>query len=133
MTFCTFTLGDGVYVCTTCGRRVRSKSRRIVAACRASGEYHLTNGRLAKAQAGRGPGAELKRLLARWLGVKDSQGCRCDARAHKMNLWGCDGCEQRLDTIVGWLRDEAGRRGLPFFKPAASALVRAAIRAARKP
>jgi hypothetical protein len=49
-----------------------------------------------------------------------------------MNLWGCDGCEQRLDTIVGWLHQESGRRGLPFFSPAAVALVRVAIRKARK-
>lgn len=133
MTLCIFTRRDGVHVCTTCGRRVRAKTSRVIAACRASGGYHETNFRLARAQAGEGPGTELKRLLAAWFGITSSKGCRCEARAHRMNLWGCEGCEQRLDTIVGWLKEEAGRRGLPFVRPAAVALVRAAIRSARKP
>jgi predicted Fe-S protein YdhL (DUF1289 family) len=48
-----------------------------------------------------------------------------------MNHWGCDECERRLDEIVGWLREEAQNRGLPFIEAGARMAVRLAIRKAR--
>jgi hypothetical protein len=33
----------------------------------------------------------------------------------QMNEVGCDGCEENIDTIVGWLAEEAANRGLPFL------------------
>lgn len=49
-----------------------------------------------------------------------------------MDAWGCDECEQRIDEIVGWLREEAGKRGLPFLDIAGRMLVKRAIRNARR-
>jgi hypothetical protein len=40
-------------------------------------------------------------------------------------------CEDNLDTIVGWLREQAHSRGLPFVDMAGRMLVRRAIRNAR--
>lgn len=81
-----------------------------------------------------GPGTELKKLLAK-IGISESPTCSCNARAAEMNLreqetpgW----CEANLDKIVGWLREQAEARGLPFLDLAGRLLVRRAIQNARK-
>lgn len=77
-------------------------------------------------------GQHLKKLLA-ILGIYVvPQQCACNQRAAIMDAWGCDECERRIDEIVGWLREEAGKRGLPFLDVAGRMLVRRAIRNARK-
>lgn len=78
-----------------------------------------------------GPGRALTEALAR-LGISYTPGCSCADRAKTMDSWGPDVCEQRLDEIVGWLREEAEKRGLPFFAPVARLLVKRAIAKARK-
>jgi hypothetical protein len=78
-----------------------------------------------------GPGTELKGMLRRWLGIQATPTCPCNAHAVQMDLWGPDECERRLDEIVGWLEEEAKRRGLPFVRAAARQMVLAAVRRAR--
>jgi hypothetical protein len=78
-----------------------------------------------------GPGAELKKLLL-LAGIKATEGCKCNKRANIMNERGCDWCEENIETIVGWLREEAESRKLPFVNAAARLVVRRAIRNARK-
>lgn len=78
-----------------------------------------------------GPGTELKALL-KIVGIEASPGCSCNARANFMNLQGCDWCEQNIDEITTWLREEANSRGLPFFQYGASLIVKRAIKLARK-
>jgi hypothetical protein len=78
-----------------------------------------------------GPGTELKRLLAK-VGIKATENCPCNSRAAIMDAEGCDWCEANIDTIVGWLRQEASNRGLPFLDAAGRLLVKRAIRNARK-
>jgi hypothetical protein len=73
-----------------------------------------------------GPGAELKTLL-RYAGIVASPTCSCNARATQMDAWGEWECLQRLPEICGWLKEEAGKRGLLFFPPAGLALILAAI------
>lgn len=80
---------------------------------------------------GFGPGTELKKLLAA-VGIVPDANCQCNKRAKLMNIWGCDECERRLDEIVGWLREEAAARGLPFVDAAGRVLVRKAIANARR-
>jgi hypothetical protein len=41
-------------------------------------------------------------------------------------------CEANLDEIVGWLREEAAKRGIPFIDLAGRMLVKRAIKNARK-
>ena len=78
-----------------------------------------------------GPGTELKRLLA-GIGIKAAANCSCNARAHEMNRRGPDWCAANIDTIVGWLREEATRQGKPFAAAVARIIVRRAIRNSRK-
>jgi hypothetical protein len=77
-----------------------------------------------------GPGTELSKMLKRW-GITEEAGCECKSRAAKMDLWGPNECERRTDEIVGWMREEAGRRGMPFVEMAARWMVRTAIKRAR--
>jgi hypothetical protein len=81
-----------------------------------------------------GPGTELKKLLAR-VGITATPDCACNARAAEMDRreqetpgW----CEANIDTIVGWLREQAEARGLPFLDLAGRMLVRRAISNARR-
>lgn len=78
-----------------------------------------------------GPGTELKKLLKK-IGITATPNCSCNARARTMDEKGCEWCEANIDEIVGWLREEAARRGLPFVDMAGRMLVRRAIKNARK-
>jgi hypothetical protein len=84
----------------------------------------------------RGPGSLLKETLAGWpFFLSPSNDCSCASRALFMDVkeyhypgW----CEANLGTIVGWLREEAEKRGLPFLDVVGRLLVRRAIRNARR-
>jgi hypothetical protein len=78
-----------------------------------------------------GPGTELKKLLAR-VGITATPDCSCNARAAEMDRQGVDWCEANVDTIVGWLREQAAARGLPFVDLAGRMLVRLAVKNARR-
>ncbi len=78
-----------------------------------------------------GPGPELKKLLSK-IGITPKPGCKCLARAIEMDIRGCDWCDQNIDTIVGWLQEEAQKRHLPFVDAAGRMLVRRAIANARR-
>ena len=78
-----------------------------------------------------GPGTELKKLLAK-VGIVAAPDCACNARAAEMDRQGVEWCEANLDTIVGWLREQATARGLPFLDLAGRMLVRRAIANARR-
>jgi hypothetical protein len=78
-----------------------------------------------------GPGTELKKLLGR-IGIKASPTCGCTARARQMDALGCDWVAANESTVVGWLREEAAKRKLPFVDAVGRLLVRRAISNARK-
>jgi len=78
-----------------------------------------------------GPGTELKKLLAK-VGITATPDCACNARAAEMDRQGVEWCEANVDTIVGWLREQAQARGLPFLDLAGRLLVRRAIANARR-
>jgi hypothetical protein len=59
----------------------------------------------------RGPGDCLHDLIVAWVGEKPIKGCGCKNKIRTMNTWGPDECEARIDEILGWLRDQAGKRG----------------------
>lgn len=79
----------------------------------------------------RGPGTELKAILAS-LGLAASGDCKCESRVALMDARGCDWCAANEGQIVGWLRESAGERGLPFLDSAGRLLVRRAIANARR-
>ena len=80
---------------------------------------------------GEGPGTELKKLLSK-IGITPKPGCKCLSRAVEMDIRGCDWCETNVPTIVGWLREEAENRRLPFIDAAGTVLVKRAISNARR-
>ena len=80
-----------------------------------------------------GPGTELKRLLAGWpFGFVAGPDCKCNRRARYMDEMGCQWVEQNIEECVGYLRESAADRGLPFLDVAARLLIRRAIRNARR-
>jgi hypothetical protein len=78
-----------------------------------------------------GPGTEMKALLSR-IGIVASPNCSCNKRARIMDEKGSDWCEEHIDEIDGWLAEEARKRKLPYLSLAGKALIRLAIRRARK-
>ena len=80
---------------------------------------------------GYGPGTELKRILAR-IGIAVTEDCPCNERAALMDSIGWAWCEQNLETIVGWMREESARRGTIFMEFGARFLVKRAIAKARR-
>jgi len=78
-----------------------------------------------------GPGTELKKLL-KIIGITASPNCSCNFRAMQMDRWGPQGCEEKINDIVGWLREEANKRGLPFIDYAGKILIKKAIRNASR-
>jgi peroxiredoxin/predicted Fe-S protein YdhL (DUF1289 family) len=80
---------------------------------------------------GAGPGTELKKLLAK-LGIAVTPDCPCSGHAALMDQNGCEWCEQNLDTIVAWMREESERRGVIFIEKAAKFLTKRAIAKARR-
>jgi hypothetical protein len=80
---------------------------------------------------GPGPGTVLKAVL-RKLGFTSTKECRCNDRAHMMNMWGPAGCRERNQEIVGWLAEEAKKRRKPFVTPALYMLVEFCCRRAER-
>lgn len=78
-----------------------------------------------------GPGTELKKILSKF-GINSTPDCSCNKKAKLMNEKGIKWCENNIDTIVGWLREEATKRGLPFIDYAGKILVKKAISNAKK-
>jgi hypothetical protein len=78
-----------------------------------------------------GPGTVLSKMI-KSLGIVMSDSCSCRRHALEMNAKGNDWCEQNIDTIVGWLRDEAKRRSLPFVDMIGKIMVNRAIKKSRK-
>jgi len=75
---------------------------------------------------GSGAGTELKKLLGK-IGIYSSPNCSCNKRAATMDKNGIQWCEDNIDTIIGWLKEEATKRKLPFIEYAAKLLVKRAI------
>lgn len=78
-----------------------------------------------------GPGTQLSKMI-KSLGIHMSDSCSCRRHALTMNEKGNDWCEQNIDTVVGWLREEAKRRGLPFVDMVGKVMVNRAIKKSRK-
>lgn len=79
-----------------------------------------------------GAGTRLTQIFDRFY-LRDDRKCSCKQLAAKMDRNGPDWCEANLDEIVGQLRSNAAKRGLPFVEFIARELVRHAISLARQP
>lgn len=77
-----------------------------------------------------GPGTVLSKTI-KSLGIVMSQGCSCRRHAIEMNTKGNDWCEKNIDNVVGWLREEATKRKLPFIDAIGKLMVTRAIKKSR--
>lgn len=78
-----------------------------------------------------GVGTELKRVLRRCK-IEPTPQCNCEARAIIMDEEGPDWCYENLSIIVGWMREEAELRKMPFIELGAKVMVVMAIRWTRQ-
>lgn len=78
-----------------------------------------------------GPGTMLSQMLST-IGITSSPTCKCKQRAIEMNEKGNDWCEQNVDTIMEWMKEESVKRGIPFIQTAAKLMVSRAIAKSRK-
>ena len=120
--FCTFVVleNKGEAFCVRCFKHAKHKvGRKIVSRCRVVNDNFGTSG------------THLHRLLSAF-GFDATSQCKCTARVARMNEMGNDWCEENIETIVGWLKEEASNRGLPFLNAVGRMLVRRAIANARR-
>jgi hypothetical protein len=66
------------------------------------------------------------------LGIKSTPNCACRHHAIEMNEKGPDWCEQNLGQILGWLKEESAKRGMPFIETIAKIMVIKAIKKSRR-
>lgn len=78
-----------------------------------------------------GPGSILTNMI-KTLGIKSSSNCSCRRHAIEMNEKGPDWCEQNINQILGWLKEESGKRKLPYVEFVAKSMVQRAIYKSRK-
>lgn len=98
----------------------------------APGIYHGVNKSLEEYIKGKtGPGTQLKKLLS-YIGIKATPNCSCNHRANIMDYHGPEWCEQNIDKIIGWLKEEADKRQLLFVDSLARLLIKKAIKNSRK-
>jgi len=69
--------------------------------------------------------------MLRRYGITSTAGCNCDQRALLMDVQGPEWCLQNIDTIIGWMKEEAEKRGMVFVECAAKFVVLMAIRNAK--
>lgn len=77
------------------------------------------------------PGTILSKMI-KSVGIQMTDSCSCKRHALEMNNYGNDWCESNMDTVVGWLREEAKKRNLPFIDTIGKLLVGRAIKKSRK-
>lgn len=123
MKYCDVEVSGGAATCKVCGAVYQGTSGRVRAVCGID--------RTKKPPPEAGVGSEVKKVLSR-IGITASPTCKCAAKARQMDYMGIKWCEDNVDTIVGWLREEAQTRRLPFSDFAGKALLMYAIRRARK-
>jgi len=59
----------------------------------------------------KGAGDFLHVAILKWVGEGPTRECGCVDRINQMNAWGPAGCREHLEEIVGWLVEEANKRG----------------------
>ena len=78
-----------------------------------------------------GPGSILASMFSA-LGIKSSPTCSCKKHALEMNIRGIEWCEDNIETICGWLKEESQKRGIPYVDSVAKMVVKRAINKSKK-
>ena len=79
-----------------------------------------------------GVGSELTKLLKKFGISAKEGGCSCKSKSKLMDRNGISWCEKNIDTVVGYMRDNAKNMKIPFLALPARMLVRQAIRNAKR-
>lgn len=74
-----------------------------------------------------GPGSILKEDLAAW-GFKERENCNCGQYARMMDLNGPQWCLDQMDKILGWMKQSAHQRKLPFSRLVGKKFVKDAVK-----
>lgn len=98
-----------LYRCTICTRRRESRRlpheiHRTCPGFEVEDSYRVPSDHVVVPPPAHGPGTQLKAIFAS-LGINPKSQCQCNEKSAWMNRWGVDGCRERRDIIVGWLRD----------------------------
>lgn len=101
-------VSGGMWKCEDCDRLAGARTRDSLPKHRLCGEQRFTTPEPAL---GFGPGTELAALLAS-IGIKELPGCGCKKKMAQMDRWGVNGCKERFEEIVGWMRDGYDKAGL---------------------
>lgn len=123
---CPFERQGELLVCPVCKRTV--KAEKATAVCRKSPLPPRPGVPSAPTY---GAGTELKALL-KTVGITATPNCSCNSRARTMDTKGVKWCEENIETISGWLKEESARRKLPYSEYAGKTLINLAIRRAKK-
>lgn len=78
-----------------------------------------------------GPGTILASMFSA-IGIKSTPTCSCRRHALEMNSRGLEWCENNLDTILGWLKEECEKRKIPWVETVARLVVNRALNKSRK-
>lgn len=112
---CKFKFDGKVCRCTRCGfvRKTKVPCDRLHYAC-GNQEGHVPREPVKIPL--EGPGTELKSIFSS-AGIHGFAGCRCDALAGQMNLWGPDGCRLRMGYIVAQVQENGRAHDPPIEVP----------------
>jgi hypothetical protein len=80
---------------------------------------------------GQGVGTELKKIIS-WFNIHATPNCTCNQKAKTMNDNGIEWCKNNQNIILGWLKEEAEKRKLPFITYVAKKVIKIAIYRAEK-
>jgi len=102
-----------------CEKHQRYKSDRMIYLCQTNPAYfeHWEKGPTQPAPKPKRkvpyklPGNILHNRLMH-LGFNFREGCPCEDRMTKMNLWGPEGCKERIDEITEWLLESAEKTNI---------------------
>lgn len=101
-----------------CERHRVSKTDRMVELCQEGGRYWEAweSGRFQEDKPPEkkpvlGPGSHLRILIKEKGYEVKHQGCGCNDKAAKMDLWGPRQCRKNIDEIVSWLEESARGAG----------------------
>lgn len=78
-----------------------------------------------------GPGSILASMFSA-IGIKSTPTCSCRRHALEMNNRGIEWCENNMDTILGWLKEECEKRSIPWVETVARMVVNRAITKSKK-
>jgi hypothetical protein len=78
-----------------------------------------------------GAGTILSGMLSS-LGIKSAPNCSCKRNAIEMNEKGPDWCEENIQQILGWLKEESQKRNMPYIETIAKIMVMKAIKKSRR-